>query len=178
MGQAGSLRPSGTRPACLSIDTAYLWLRLCCFVGQALWSGWKPPRKHCSTSVSWRWGISARAWPLFPKAGGGRGWRLGWRWTCVAFLRQDTACRCAGGESLGAARCPSQAQGSNPANRRWAAGRDRPSSQPDLGLAQRLRLRGRPSASPQSVGSLVTPRAATLEPVPLLSGCFKRVSRG
>jgi len=46
--------------------------------------------------------------------------------------------------SLGAAR-------RSPANRRWTAGRHRPLSQPDHGLAQRLRLRSRASAGPQSV---------------------------
>ena len=36
VGQIVNLRPSGTRPACLSTDTAYPWLRLCCLVGQAI----------------------------------------------------------------------------------------------------------------------------------------------
>src|ERR1019366_2266168 len=38
VGQAGSLRPSGTRPACLSADTSHLWLRLC-FLWASLFTG-------------------------------------------------------------------------------------------------------------------------------------------
>jgi hypothetical protein len=48
VGQAGSLRPSGTRPAGLSSETAHLWLRLRRTVGQTIALGGLP------TGANWR----------------------------------------------------------------------------------------------------------------------------